>query len=95
MRCANASCRAASPWRARSLQQCQSIGDLARELDLSRSGLFAHFATKESLQLGVLEQAAEMFVHEVIEPGRAPAVGDARVRLLFTKWLAWSRARRA
>jgi AcrR family transcriptional regulator len=71
-----------------------SIGDLARELDLSRSGLFAHFATKESLQLGVLEQAAEMFVHEVIEPGRAPAVGDARVRLLFMKWLAWSRSPR-
>jgi AcrR family transcriptional regulator len=71
-----------------------SIGDLARELDLSRSGLFAHFATKESLQLGVLEQAAEMFVHEVIDPGRAPAVGDARVRLLFTKWLAWSRSPR-
>ena len=42
----------------------------------------------------MLEQAAEMFVRKVIEPGRAPAVGDARVRLLFTKWLAWSRSPR-
>ena len=69
-----------------------SIGDLARELDLSRSGLF-HFATKESLQLGVLEQAAEMFVHEVIEPGRAPAVGRARAPAVH-EWLP-GRARRA
>jgi AcrR family transcriptional regulator len=53
-----------------------SMGDLARELDLSRSGLFAHFATKESLQLAVLDQAAEMFVRDVIEPGLAASASE-------------------
>lgn len=71
-----------------------SLGDLARELDLSRSGLFAHFATKESLQLAVLEQASDMFVRDVIEPGLAAPPGEARLAALFGKWMQWSRAPR-
>lgn len=69
-----------------------SLGDLARELDLSRSGLFAHFATKESLQLAVLEQAADMFVRDVIEPGLDEPVGLERLTALFDAWMRWSRS---
>lgn len=71
-----------------------SMGDVARQLDLPRSGLFAHFATKESLQLAVLDQAADMFVRDVIEPGMAAAAGEERVGALFGKWMQWSRSPR-
>ena len=52
-----------------------SMGDLARDLELPRSGLFSHFANKETLQLAVLDQAADMFVRDVITPGLAAPVG--------------------
>jgi AcrR family transcriptional regulator len=71
-----------------------SMGDVARELDLSRSGLFAHFATKESLQLGVLEQAAAMFVREVADAAASAAPGEARLRALFGNWIQWARSPR-
>lgn len=71
-----------------------SMGDVARDLDLSRSGLFAHFATKESLQLGVLEQASQMFIREVMDAASASPPGEARVKALFTNWIAWARSPR-
>lgn len=71
-----------------------SMGDMARELELPRSGLSAHFATKESLQLAVVEQASDMFVRDVIEPGLKADIGDARVIALFGKWMQWSRSPR-
>jgi len=71
-----------------------SMGEMARALDLSRTGLFAHFATKESLQLAVLDQASEMFVRDVIEPGLAATPGEPRLRMLFNGWMRWSRAPR-
>lgn len=73
-----------------------SLGDLARNLELPRSGLAQHFANKESLQLGVLEQAAQMFVRDVTEarPANDSAAesGEARLRFLFKRWIAWSRS---
>jgi len=67
-----------------------SMGEVARELAVPKSGLFAHFATNESLQLAVLEQAAAMFQREVVEA--ATGTGEARVRALFARWIAWSRS---
>ncbi len=71
-----------------------SISDLARDMELSRSGLLAHFSDKEALQLGVIEKAATLFVREVVEAGSAAAEGEARLRALFARWLAWSRGPR-
>jgi len=71
-----------------------SIGDLARDLELSRSGLFAHFADKEALQLGVIEKAAALFVSDVVEAGTRAGTGERRLRALFERWLSWSRAPR-
>ena len=45
-----------------------SIGKLAEALNLSKSGLFAHFRSKEALQIQVMEHAAERFVETVIKP---------------------------
>jgi AcrR family transcriptional regulator len=69
-----------------------TIGRLADELDLSKSGLFAHFRSKESLQIQVLEFAADRFVQAVVRPALQSPRGEPRVRALFEKWLAWSRS---
>jgi len=66
-----------------------SIGVLATSLDLSKSGLFAHFKSKEALQLAVLEEAIERFARKVILPSLAEPRGEPRVRALFCNKLAW------
>ncbi len=66
-----------------------TIGALAEELELSKSGLFAHFKSKEALQLQVLEFGIERFVDTVIKPTLAAPRGEPRVRALFERWLGW------
>ena len=56
-----------------------SIGRLAEATGMSKSGLFAHFGSKEELQLSTVDHAAELFIGEVIEPARAAPKGLARV----------------
>ena len=68
-----------------------SIGRLAEDLGLSKSGLFAHFRSKEELQLQVLDAAAARFVDEVVRPGLAAPRGEARLRVMFERWLAWGK----
>ena len=68
-----------------------TIGRLAAELDLSKSGLFAHFRSKENLQLQVLEAASHRFVEQVIRPALTAARGEPRLRSLFERWLGWTR----
>jgi AcrR family transcriptional regulator len=67
-----------------------SLGVLATSLDLSKSGLFAHFKSKEVLQLAVFEEAVERFSQRVIVPALAAPRGEPRVRALFTKKLDWT-----
>jgi len=68
-----------------------SIGRLADELRLSKSGLFAHFESKEDLQVQVLDRAAERFADVVVRPALTVPAGEARMRALFEHWLAWPR----
>jgi AcrR family transcriptional regulator len=72
-----------------------SIGRLAEELRLSKSGLFAHFRSKEALQIQVLETAAARFVAEVVRPGLARPRGEPRLTSLFEGWLHWARSQKA
>lgn len=65
-----------------------TIGDLAGSLGMSKSGLYAHFGSKESLQLAVLDQARLDFTETVIRPALAAPRGEARVRELFERWIA-------
>ena len=66
-----------------------SIGVLASDLRLSKSGLFAHFGSKEELQLAVLKLVAERFEREVLQPSfRAPR-GEPRIRRIFDRWIDW------
>ena len=64
-----------------------TIGALADELELSKSGLFAHFKSKEALQLQVLEFGIARFVDTVVRPALAAPRGEKRVRALFEHWL--------
>jgi AcrR family transcriptional regulator len=69
-----------------------SIGSLAQDLGMSKSGLFAHFGSKEDLQLQVLGLAVERFEAAVVQPALALPRGEPRVRGLFDNWLAWAEA---
>jgi AcrR family transcriptional regulator len=66
-----------------------TIGSLATQTGLSKSGLFAHFNAKESLQVQVLDHAATRFHSHVIEPILAAPRGEPRLRELFEHWLKW------
>jgi len=66
-----------------------TIGRLADDLDLSKSGLFAHFRSKEALQMKVLEHAAARFTEVVIRPALAAPRGEPRLRALFERWRRW------
>ena len=56
-----------------------SIGRLAEATDMSKSGLFAHFGSKEELQLATVDHAAALFRQEVIDPAREAPKGLPRV----------------
>ena len=68
-----------------------TIGGLAEDLRLSKSGLFAHFRSKEALQIQVLDFAAERFVDLVVRPALQAPRGEPRLRALFERWLEWVR----
>ncbi len=66
-----------------------SIGSLAERLDLSKSGLFAHFGSKEGLQLLTLKRAQALFRERVFSPAMDHPRGLPRLRSLLSNWLAW------
>ena len=68
-----------------------TIGSLADRTGMSKSGLFAHFKSKEALQLQVLEFAGEAFVDDVVRPALSAPRGEKRITTLFESWLAISR----
>jgi AcrR family transcriptional regulator len=69
-----------------------TIGMLAEDLRLSKSGLFAHFRSKEALQIQVLDHAAERFVELVVRPALRQPRGEPRMRFIFEAWMAWDKA---
>lgn len=69
-----------------------TIGQLAERTGLSKSGVFAHFGSKEELQIAVLEQTAVAFRDEVLLPAMAQAPGRARLTAIFDGWLRWAAA---
>ncbi len=69
-----------------------TIGGLAKEVGLSKSGLFAHFDSKEDLQLQVLEEAVDRFIRMVVRPAFREERGEPRIRAIFDRWLSWATA---
>ncbi|MBS2531326.1 TetR/AcrR family transcriptional regulator [Catenulispora sp. NF23] len=68
-----------------------TIGSLAERTGMSKSGLFAHFKSKETLQVQVLEFAGEAFIQDVVRPAVSAPRGEKRVLTLFESWLATAR----
>jgi AcrR family transcriptional regulator len=66
-----------------------SIGRLAEETGLSKSGLFAHFGSKEALEVAVVEEASRQFVQSVMVPALRQPRGEPRLRALFEQWATW------
>jgi len=69
-----------------------TIGSLADATGMSKSGLFAHFGSREDLQLAVLEHAAQIYGQRVFLPALKIARGLPRLRALFERWLDWTLA---
>ncbi len=70
-----------------------SLGRLATELELSKSGVFALFGSKEELQLATVEAALEIFRSYVVTPAAAVEPGVPRLRAICENWLAYSEKR--
>lgn len=68
-----------------------TLGALAEDLSLSKSGLFAHFKSKEALQLAVLQEATERFSRHVVMPALAQPRGLPRLAAMFANYLSWIR----
>jgi AcrR family transcriptional regulator len=69
-----------------------SIGRLAEAMGMSKSGLFAHFGSKEELQLATIDAARRRFVEHVVKPSRSLPRGRARLEALTNDWLAYFRS---
>jgi AcrR family transcriptional regulator len=67
-----------------------SIGALAKKTNMSKSGLFAHFQSKENLQIEILDYAARVFSEDVIVPALATEGGISRIKALINNWIKWS-----
>jgi AcrR family transcriptional regulator len=66
-----------------------SLGKVAADVGMSKSGLFAHFDSKEALQVDVIARAADKFVENVITPALKFPRAEPRLRALFENWLEW------
>ena len=67
-----------------------TIGSLADATGMSKSGLFAHFGSREGLQLAVLEHAAQRYGETVLMPALKIGRGLPRLRGMFERWLDWA-----
>ncbi|MFD4629303.1 TetR/AcrR family transcriptional regulator [Streptomyces sp. NPDC058284] len=70
-----------------------SLGRIATELNLSKSGVFALFGSKEELQLATIRAAGRIFLDAVVEPARQEPPGIGRAWRLCAAWLEYSERR--
>ena len=69
-----------------------TIGELAKQCGMSKSGLFAHFNSKDNLQIAVLDYANQIFTQRVIVPARerTSITIEEKLTLLLDNWLGWN-----
>jgi AcrR family transcriptional regulator len=68
-----------------------TIGRLAEELKMSKSGLFAHFGSKEELQIATIDAAAKRFIAEIYSPALQEPRGYPRLLAICRSWLSYLR----
>jgi AcrR family transcriptional regulator len=69
-----------------------SIGMVASSVGMSKSGVFAHFGSREDLQLAVLDAAAERFTEQVFLPAIRERRGLPRLEAIGRRWMKWLRS---
>jgi len=67
-----------------------SIGSLAKATNMSKSGLFAHFQSKENLQVEILKHAGDVFAEKIVVPALRTPAGIPRIRALVSNWIQWT-----
>ena len=67
-----------------------TLGLLAEQTGMSKSGLFAHFGSKEELQLELLSQASVVGALSFVEPAMHAPLGLERLRAVFQGWIRWT-----
>jgi len=68
-----------------------SIGGLASDVGMSKSGVFAHFGSREDLQLAVLDTGRQRFMTQVLLPALKQPRGLPRLRAIVANWFEWGR----
>jgi AcrR family transcriptional regulator len=68
-----------------------SIGTLATDVGMSKSGVFAHFGSREDLQMAVLDTGRRRFMAKVLVPALKQPRGLPRLRAIVAHWFEWSR----
>ena len=66
-----------------------TVGRLAEDLGMSKSGLFAHFGSKEDLQLATVEMARQIFIEQITRPALSAPKGMPRLWSIIDRWLAY------
>jgi len=66
-----------------------TIGGLAKEMNMSKSGIFGHFQSKENLQILILNYAVEQFTQTVVLPTLKVKGGIPRIRAMVKRWINW------
>ena len=69
-----------------------SIGTIATAVGMSKSGVFAHFGSREDLQLAVLDAAAQRFTEQVFLPAIREPRGLPRLEAIGRRWMKWLRS---
>jgi AcrR family transcriptional regulator len=67
-----------------------TLGVLASNVGMSKSGLFAHFHSKEAVQLSLLEHSDRFAAPVVVEPAMKAAEGLPRLKALVANWFGWA-----
>jgi AcrR family transcriptional regulator len=66
-----------------------SMGRLADELHMSKTGIFAHFGSKEQLQLATVDAAKQIFLEQVVQPALQSPRGIPRLKAMLENWLGY------
>src|SRR5258708_38055462 len=69
--------------------ECLTIGRLATESHMSKTGIFAHFGSKQQLQLATVGAAKQIFVEQVVKPGLTSPRGLPRLNVMLESWLGY------
>jgi AcrR family transcriptional regulator len=67
-----------------------TIGSLAAATEMSKSGLFAHFGSRDELLIAVMDRGQQEFLKIVVNPALARPRGLPRLRALFVNWIDWT-----